>query len=256
MGKPILLLRLEGLMQSWGGRSRWDVRDTQPEPTKSGIIGLLGCAFGFERGDIRLEQLDKALRFGVRVENAGREFEDYQTITEYLPTAEGSYKHSGIKTGSSLSKIREGNFEPSTILSPRSYLEDAAFLVGLEAKTEQDNTWLEQAATAIQNPKWTLFLGRKACIPSRPIFDSLTSDYQNLEDALKRYPWQWEVWNSLIERNQKRIELNEDLLIYLESNQGQYRRQDAIRVSPIRQYDFVSFERHYVQRAEVQRVPQ
>jgi CRISPR system Cascade subunit CasD len=256
VSKPVLLLRLEGMMQSWGGRSRWDVRDTQPEPTKSGIIGLLGCAFGFERGDMRLEELDKALRFGVRVEHAGRELEDYQTITEYLPTAEGSYKHSGIKTGSSLSKIRESNFEPSTILSPRSYLEDAAFLVGLEAKTEKDNPWLEKASVAIQNPKWTLFLGRKTCIPTRPIFESLTSDYLDLEDALKHHPWQWEVWNSLGDRQKKRFELSSNLLIYLESEEGQYRRQDAIRVNPIRQYGFVTLEQHHVQRSEVHRVPQ
>ena len=44
MGNPILLLRLEAPLQSWGTRSRWDVRDTATEPTKSGIIGLLGCA--------------------------------------------------------------------------------------------------------------------------------------------------------------------------------------------------------------------
>lgn len=256
MSKSVLLLRLEGLMQSWGGRSRWDVRDTQPEPTKSGIIGLLGCAFGFERGDIRLEELDKALRFGVRIENAGRELEDYQTITEYLPTAEGSYKHSGIKTGSSLAKIRENNFEPSTILSPRSYLEDAAFLVGLEAKTEHDHSWLEKASIAIQNPKWAIFLGRKTCIPSRPIFDSFTTQYLDLENALKRHPWQWEVWNSIEERQKNRFERSQELLIYLESNQGQYRRQDAIRVNSIRQYDFVTLEQHYVQRSEVERVPQ
>ena len=47
MAVPILFLRLEGPLQSWGIRSRWDVRETQPEPTKSGVIGLLGCALGY-----------------------------------------------------------------------------------------------------------------------------------------------------------------------------------------------------------------
>jgi CRISPR system Cascade subunit CasD len=41
-----LFLRLEGPLQSWGERARWDVRDTAPEPTKSGVIGLLACALG------------------------------------------------------------------------------------------------------------------------------------------------------------------------------------------------------------------
>ena len=45
----ILLLRLEGPLQSWGGRARWDVRDTGRIPTKSGIVGLLGCALDIGR---------------------------------------------------------------------------------------------------------------------------------------------------------------------------------------------------------------
>src|SRR3954469_17094930 len=95
MGKPILLLRLEGPLQSWGTRSRWDVRDTAPEPTKSGIIGLLGCALGYPLYDPRLEQLSNALRFGVRIENAGAVITDYQTVTDFLPTAAGQYRSRG-----------------------------------------------------------------------------------------------------------------------------------------------------------------
>src|SRR5205814_6367260 len=59
-------LRLEGPLQSWGSRARWDVRDTEPEPTKSGVIGLLGCALGYPLGDTRLEtELDAGFRFGL-----------------------------------------------------------------------------------------------------------------------------------------------------------------------------------------------
>ena len=36
-----LLLRLAGPMQSWGVQSRFSVRDTGLEPSKSGVIGLL-----------------------------------------------------------------------------------------------------------------------------------------------------------------------------------------------------------------------
>ena len=43
----IMLLRLEGVLQSWGERSRWDHRDTSDMPTKSALIGLLGCAMGY-----------------------------------------------------------------------------------------------------------------------------------------------------------------------------------------------------------------
>jgi CRISPR system Cascade subunit CasD len=242
VGNPILLLRFEGPLQSWGGRSRWDVRDTQAEPTKSGVIGLLGCAFGFERGDTRLEELDQALRFGVRVEHPGHELEDYQTITEYLPTAEGSYKHSGTKTGSSLAKIREGGFEPSTIISPRSYLEDAAFLVALEARNLEHQSWLEEAAQAIQAPRWTLFLGRKTCVPTRPIFEQLSDQYNNLEDALTRHPWSWDMWNAVPEKQRSNLERRSEIVMFLESDHGALRRQDSVRINPMRQYGFLYLE--------------
>ena len=36
-----LLLRLAGPMQSWGTDSKFDVRRTGREPSKSGVIGLV-----------------------------------------------------------------------------------------------------------------------------------------------------------------------------------------------------------------------
>jgi CRISPR system Cascade subunit CasD len=189
MNKPVLLLRLEGPLQSWGIRSRWDVRDTGDEPTKSGVIGLLGCALGWPRGDERLLRLDAALRFGVRVENAGRKVTDYQTITDFLPTAAGEWKGQGTRTRNP-TEMRETGARPATIISPRDYLEDAAFLVGLEARSGHESL-LERAAQAVQSPHWPLFLGRKACVPTRPIFDCFSSQYGGLEDTLRFHPWEW-----------------------------------------------------------------
>ena len=44
-----LLLRLQGPMQSWGTTSRFDERDTQLEPSKSGVLGLICAALGRDR---------------------------------------------------------------------------------------------------------------------------------------------------------------------------------------------------------------
>src|SRR5260370_29670583 len=115
MGKPILLLRVEGPLQSWGTRSRWDVRDSASEPTKSGIIGLLGCALGYPMYDPRLEALDSLLRFGVRVEHPGPVLADYQTITGFLPTAQGTYRHTGVRTAVSLERLRA---DPDVVPAP------------------------------------------------------------------------------------------------------------------------------------------
>lgn len=187
MPEPLLFLRLEGPLQSWGVRSRWDVRDTGAEPSKSGVIGLIGCALGLPRGDAMLLELHEKLRFGVRVEQPGRIVTDYQTITDYLPTAGGAFKMGGSKTASTLEAARK-NGEPATVISPRDYLEDAAFLVGFEAKN-RGTELLQRAALALQNPRWPLFLGRKCCVPTRPIFEALTEEFETLEAALRLYPW-------------------------------------------------------------------
>lgn len=252
MGEPVLLLRLEGPLQAWGGRSRWDVRDTQPEPSKSGVIGLLACALGYGRGDARTEALDRALRFGVRVEAPGHILEDYQTVTGYLPTADGRYKHSGTAVASSLGKLNESaEATTSTIISPRYYLEDAAFLVGLTARDSQAVELLTQAASAVRAPRWPLFLGRKACVPTRPIFDTFTESYEGLEHALQRHPWSWRSPEAQPDARSRAFRPADELLAFVEDDRGPLRRQDAVRVNAVRAYGFVYFRALRIPRSEV-----
>ncbi|MDQ3814697.1 MAG: type I-E CRISPR-associated protein Cas5/CasD [Armatimonadota bacterium] len=240
MSKPILLLRLEGPLQSWGVRSRWDVRDTTLEPTKSGVIGLLGCALGYPMHAPELETLSDALRFGVRVEHPGMVVTDYQTITDYLPTAGGQYKsRGGVK---SLEAIRAAGDAPATIISPRAYLEDAAFLVALEEREGYPDL-LERCATALQRPRWPLFLGRKACVPTRPICEALTNAYSGLEDALQHHPWSWLGARGEVRRSQPtRLEA------FVEVPDGTpglevALRQDRVQINPARIYGFRTVRR-------------
>lgn len=172
MGKLLLILRLEGPLQSWGLRARWDVRDTGDEPSKSGVIGLLGCALGYGNGDERLRQLSEELTMGVRVERQGSKMVDFQTVSGMMMAASG--------------KVRGQPDDPLTIVSPRTYLQDAGFLVALGGPSDI----LKQCAAALQSPRWPFYLGRKACIPSRPIFEELTNQYQSLQDTLTSYPWE------------------------------------------------------------------
>lgn len=159
-----LLLRLQGPLQSWGTTSRFDERDTQQEPSKSGVLGLVCAALGRDRS----EPLDDlaALRMGVRVDREGVPLRDYQTITGVL-NAEGKFKID------------------RTVISPRYYLADATFLVGLEG---QDSGLLQRIHAALRTPVWSLALGRKSCVPSMPILlpDALQS--LDLLTALRGWP--------------------------------------------------------------------
>ena len=46
-----LLLRLAAPLQSWGIDSKFDIRRTGREPSKSGVIGLICAALGIKRDD-------------------------------------------------------------------------------------------------------------------------------------------------------------------------------------------------------------
>src|SRR4051812_21477113 len=72
-----LFLRLKGPLQSWGLRARWGERDTSDSPTKSGIIGLIGCALGLKRDDDLLRELSETYRLGVRIDRPGTRLRDY-----------------------------------------------------------------------------------------------------------------------------------------------------------------------------------
>jgi CRISPR system Cascade subunit CasD len=207
------------------------VRDTGLEPTKSGVIGLIGCALGLGRGDTELERLDDALLFGVRIDRSGVISTDFHTVTGYHRTAAGEFKHSG-GTAKSLAKAMEHG--ESTIVSPRDYLHDASFLVALAVKPEcrADNPGLlERLRDHLEQPKWPLYLGRKSCVPSRPIFDALTDEYECVAEAFcdARHG---------IESRSPRKEQSAILTAWIEDSNGDSERQDAMRLNQLRFYDF------------------
>lgn len=183
-----LLIRLIGPMQSWGVQSRFGIRDTGRDPSKSGVIGLLCAALGRPRSAPILDLTN--LRMGVRVDREGVLAVDYHT-------AQDVYRASG-------------SIKP-TELSRRYFLENAAFLVGLEG----DIALLQSLDQALQNPHWMLFLGRRAFIPGEPVWlkDGLRSN-ETLETALKQYP--------LLTPTQE-----EKLRIILEDPEGEQVRPDV-----------------------------
>lgn len=166
----ILLLRLCGPMQSWGTQSRFTNRDTELEPSKSGVIGLLCAALGKPRDEDNhpfspdLRELG-ALKMGVRVDREGVVKRDYHTALKVAKAG------GGIK-----------DCEPSD----RYYLADAYFLVALQG----DASLLKRLDEALAQPVWQLYLGRKSFVPGLPVRlkDGFKPGIDSLKEALKGYP--------------------------------------------------------------------
>lgn len=210
-----LLLRLAGPMQSWGTQSRFTVRDTGLEPSKSGVIGLLCAALGRPRQANISDLTD--LIMGVRVDREGSLKLDYHT-------AGGTHRKGdqyGVPTADGKSK--------RAVTSNRYYLADADFLVGLEG----DVGLLSQLDEKLANPVWPLFLGRKSFVPGQPVRlpDGLLPEGE-LEAALNTYPWR---------KRGDRDNPPQRLRLVLEDQEGQS--------SEVRRDQPVSFaERHFALR--------
>ena len=100
-----LLLRFAAPLQAWGTESKYDIRKTDREPSKSGIVGFLAAALGRKR-DESVEDLN-ALRVGVRADQEGEIIQDFHMV------------HKDEKT---------------SYLTRRYYLSDAVFVVGVESE--------------------------------------------------------------------------------------------------------------------------
>lgn len=148
-----LLLRLAAPLQSWGSSSKFNIRMTEREPTKSGVIGMIAAALGIQRNE-NSEMLKclSEMRFGVRVDNEGKLLKDFHMVHE----------------------------EKNSHLTERYYLSDAVFLAALET---DDKKLLDDISYALKNPVYPMFLGRRSCPPTLPVFIGIRE--ADLKESLK-----------------------------------------------------------------------
>ncbi len=221
----LILLRLEGPLQSWGEHSKWDDRDTARFPTKSGIIGLIACCAGYARGDERIEELHRSLQISVRGDNMGKLDVDFHTVkSDRMMKADGSIKN-------------------HTIISHRQYLENASFLAAISS---DNNELLDRIADVLQNPVWTPYLGRKSCVPTVPVFQCDTDIYLDAEDAFRKYPLSDLPETSFCYKNR-----NARIPAEIEDTGGQFERTDKLvdadrRIFSVRRVRRVSYAREEI----------
>ncbi|GEM33149.1 type I-E CRISPR-associated protein Cas5/CasD [Nocardia neocaledoniensis NBRC 108232] len=167
-----LLLRLAAPLQSWGEHSAFARRDTQPFPTRSGLVGMFAAAHGIERSDeaglARFEQL----RFTIRVDRPGIQLRDFHTVGGGLAA-----RHTVVTARGGRRAAGKG-----TIVTHRYYLSDAEFTVAVEGP----DALLSELADAINRPRWQLYLGRRSCPPEQPLL--IGRSETPLEDLLTRVP--------------------------------------------------------------------
>ncbi|MFC4517949.1 type I-E CRISPR-associated protein Cas5/CasD [Streptomyces ehimensis] len=172
----VLILRLAAPLQSWGGPSRYNRRETRPHPTKSAILGLLAAAEGRPREAPITDLLE--LQLGVRVDQPGSLLRDYHTFSDHrgLPLPSAKVNAKGVQVRTSPAKY--------TGVTQRFYLQDAVFVAALRGPA----SLLERLEHAIRHPVYPLSLGRRSCPPTGPVSLGLQAD-ADLPQALTAVPW-------------------------------------------------------------------
>lgn len=162
-----LILKLEGPMQAWGGHTFEDYRPTQPFPTRSGILGLLGACLGIERSEREgLIALGQSFRLAVRADaDPNRGYRS--TVIADFHTVEAARKV-------------DGSVNKNPVVSRREYLCDVTFTAALEFTDDAER---QRAVAGLRFPRYTPFLGRRSCPLGRPLFEA-EIEAESLRDAL------------------------------------------------------------------------
>lgn len=159
-----ILLKFASPLQSWGTNSHFNIRHTDPHPSKSAVIGMLAAALGYRRDqDEEIQELNK-LDFAVRTDQIGGITKDFQI-------ARHEYK------------------EKSVYLTDRYYLEDSIFLLAISS---QDESMMDKIEYGLKNPYFQLFLGRRS-VPINADFFVERNELGPIEN-LRTYPWLASDW--------------------------------------------------------------
>ncbi|WP_166787001.1 type I-E CRISPR-associated protein Cas5/CasD [Cryobacterium sinapicolor] len=165
-----LLLRFAAPQQSWGSTELSD-RNSEPLPTRSGVVGMLAAALGAARGDWPAWLW--ATDIWVRVDRKGGLSSDFHTVglaatsvqdirSRHRQVTGGRGKADFIVPLGSGTKWTLGG---GTMVTNRQYLADAEFLVAI---SHVDVDRVAELAHATRNPVFMTYLGRKAFAPTFP----------------------------------------------------------------------------------------
>lgn len=173
-----LVFQLYGMLASWGDVAVGELRPTQKCPSKSSIIGLLAGAFGIKREEEE-KHIKIAQQYGIAfcLRREGEEMRDYHTIQ-----VSDNKRYNLLST-----RKKELEGDKNTILSYRDYRMDAFYQVAIWILEENPAFSLEEMKQALQYPKFPLYLGRKSCPTSLPLYPKIISNV-SLKKALDTYP--------------------------------------------------------------------
>lgn len=149
-------------MVSWsvGGSS---VVPSQNVPTWSAIVGVMGAALGFARGDERLPKIAHDFALAVEVINFGTKEYDYHTIQS--PTAA---KVRNLRPRTRAQELELDSIDDlNTSITRREYVHGAKYRMFIVQLADAPVVTLTQIVDALRDPAYPLYIGRRSCLVGR-----------------------------------------------------------------------------------------
>ena len=171
-----LVMRLQAPLLSFGGVMTDHVGVTRDFPAASMVTGLIGNALGFKRTEKeRHQSLQDRLVFAVR-----RDWDEPAGILTDMQNAQLSKSDKGWTTVGRLEE-RSGASYGAPHRRRRDFHMDAKITIVLRLQPEKSDPTLGQLAEALNRPARPLYIGRKPCLPTAPLF----SGFVHATDAHK-----------------------------------------------------------------------
>lgn len=148
--RKTLIIHIQSPMQSWGIGSRYERRGAGSAPSKSAICGMACAAFGAARQSELEERIVAAfnrMKMTSFCLQSGKVLSDYHTVQNFM-RAKGTIERS------------------DAVQTYRQYWTDKQYVVLLDG---EDVSFLQELRSALTNPRWGVWFGRKCCIPSAPL---------------------------------------------------------------------------------------
>ena len=177
-----LIMNLEAPLMSFGGETVDNLGVIRPFPAVSMLTGLLANALGWRRVERQRHQdLQDRLVFAARIDresHGGLSMQDFQSAA--INNTEQGWTTRGRPEGRAGGTYRNH-------LRYRDYHADMRVTVALRLEPLSGDPALEALGEALLEPARPLFIGRKPCLPSLPLFGGY-SDRNTALEALLSVP--------------------------------------------------------------------
>ena len=195
-----LILNLEAPLMAFGGETIDNLGVIRPFPAVSMLTGLFANALGWRRVERERHQaLQDRIVFAARIDRepaGGVRMTDYQTVkmgdTVDLFVRSGHWVVGWTTRGTPDERagaLGAAGSGPFTHQRWRDYYADMRVTVALRLQSAEDDDapTLDELAAALREPRRPLFIGRKPCLPSAPLFGGF-SDGDTALAALLAWP--------------------------------------------------------------------